>query len=290
MRLYSLGRLPWVDTQVIYHTLAREGIEAVVLCGATDPYVCVGFHQDLRKEIDLEYCAANGIGTFRREAGGGAVYMDRGQFFFQVIVPRDSDRVPHGREQFYRFCLDPVREALRTWGVEAEFVPACDLVVRGKKISGNGGGEIGSSWVFIGNILLSFDTDRMARALVCPSEAFRRLYRDEMARWLTTLEGEIGRIPPWPEIEGALAAAFTRALGPLVPTTVDADLRAAMDRVRAEMMADPWRFYPGPRRPQGLRRVKVREGRFIIEIPPDAAVAVDVPAGKEPDDLTETRP
>ena len=43
------------------------------------PTVLIGRHQDLSREIDLDYCARHGIGTVRRITGGGAIYLDEGQ-------------------------------------------------------------------------------------------------------------------------------------------------------------------------------------------------------------------
>ncbi len=36
------------------------------------PTALIGRHQDLSREVDLEYCAADGVGVVRRVTGGGA--------------------------------------------------------------------------------------------------------------------------------------------------------------------------------------------------------------------------
>jgi lipoate-protein ligase A len=41
-----------------------------------EPTALVGRHQDLSREIRLDYCAQEGIGLARRITGGGALYMD----------------------------------------------------------------------------------------------------------------------------------------------------------------------------------------------------------------------
>ena len=73
MQLYKLGKVPWQESQLIYHALAKLGREALCLVSPSAPYVCIGFHQDVAQEVDLDFCQANNIPVFRREVGGGAV-------------------------------------------------------------------------------------------------------------------------------------------------------------------------------------------------------------------------
>ena len=73
MKLYNLGKVPWEESQLIYHALAHMGEEALCLVSPNSPYVCIGFHQDVEQEVDLDFCRQNQIPVFRREVGGGAV-------------------------------------------------------------------------------------------------------------------------------------------------------------------------------------------------------------------------
>ena len=47
MKLYKFGKVPWLQSQLIYHALARLGREALCLLSPSTPYVCIGFHQDV---------------------------------------------------------------------------------------------------------------------------------------------------------------------------------------------------------------------------------------------------
>ncbi|NLH79523.1 MAG: lipoate--protein ligase family protein, partial [Phyllobacteriaceae bacterium] len=44
------------------------------------PSALVGRHQSLSRELKLDWCRENGVETVRRITGGGALYMDEGQF------------------------------------------------------------------------------------------------------------------------------------------------------------------------------------------------------------------
>ena len=100
MQLYNLGKVPWKESQLIYHALALCGEEALCLLSPASPYVCIGFHQDVTQEVDLEYCRQNHIPVFRREVGGGAVFRDGNQLFFQLILHRNSPHAPKRIDAF----------------------------------------------------------------------------------------------------------------------------------------------------------------------------------------------
>ena len=73
MKRYNLGKVEWIESQLIYHALALLGREGLSLVSPSSPYVCIGFHQDARQEVALDFCAQQNIPVFRRDLGGGAV-------------------------------------------------------------------------------------------------------------------------------------------------------------------------------------------------------------------------
>ena len=61
MKLYNLGKVPWLDSQLIYHALAHMGQEALSLVSPATPYVCIGFHQDVEQPVrDLAFLCGHG--------------------------------------------------------------------------------------------------------------------------------------------------------------------------------------------------------------------------------------
>ena len=94
MDLYNLGPVGWVESQSIYHALAELGREGLVICYPTTPYICLGLHDDLDHEIDQSYCREQGIPLLRRETGGGVVYLDDRQIFFQLVIRQDNPLLP----------------------------------------------------------------------------------------------------------------------------------------------------------------------------------------------------
>ncbi len=163
MELFNLGKIPWRETQLLYHALAKLGRQSLCLVSPAIPYVCIGFHQDVIQEVDLEFCRTNNIPVFRRQVGGGAVFLDGNQLFFQLILKHDNSLVPKRINAFYRKFLQPVIEVHRRIGIPAEYKPVNDLVVQNRKISGSGAGEIGDCIVFVGNMILDFDFELMSQ-------------------------------------------------------------------------------------------------------------------------------
>jgi lipoate-protein ligase A len=265
MDIYRLGRVPWQDSQLAYHALAHLGRQGLILCSPAESYVSVGYFQDPEQELDVAHCRRAGLPVFRREVGGGAVYLDRKQIFWQVVLGRYHPLVSINHAAFYRRLLGPVVAAYRALGIEARLAPLNDVAVGDRRISGTGAGEIGDGVVFVGNLMRRFDCAAMARVIKAPDQAFRRRFHDHMECQLTSLSRELG-----PEQEAALAdeqlydllaREFAQVLGTLEPRPLDDQLRRTMDRLGQRMLSPAWTYFP--RRPKIHRKVKVRAGLFL---------------------------
>jgi len=267
MDLYNLGKIPWDDSQLIYHALAELGREGLILLSPATPYVCIGFHQDADREVDLDYCKAHRIPVFRRDVGGGAVYLDGSQLFFQLVLRRDDPRIPASKEGFYRKFLEPVVSIYRRVGIPAEYKPINDLMAGTRKISGSGVGEIGAGVVFVGNIIVDFNYEMMAHVLKVPDEKFRDKVHKTLVENLSTIRKELGaaRAAEWTEdrLNALMIEEFAAFLGPLGPKPIDGPLRAKMDELRPRMLSDAWLI---PRRGRGVERnIKIRSGVHVVQ-------------------------
>jgi lipoate-protein ligase A len=266
MKLYNLGKVPWEESQLIYHAMADLGREGLILLSPASPYVCIGFHQNAAQEVDLAFCREQGIPVFRREVGGGAVYLDGGQLFFQLVLRADDPRIPAPREVFYRTFLAPVVELYRRTGVPAVYKPINDIIAGTRKISGSGVGEIGPCIVFVGNLIVDFNYERMARVLKVPDEKFRDKVHKTLVENLSTLRRELGDAgaAAWSEerLNALLVEEFGKLLGPFEPAAVDPELRERMGALRSAMMSEEWLIQ---RRGRGAEReVRIRSGVRIV--------------------------
>jgi lipoate-protein ligase A len=265
MDLYNLGHVGWLDSQLIYHALPRVGLEGLILLAPAEPYVCIGYHQDAEQEVDLAYCQEQGIPVFRREVGGGAVYLDGNQLFYQLILHRDNPLCPKDKAGFYEKFLAPVVETYRALGVGAHYRPVNDIITaEGRKISGNGAGEIGDFTILVGNLIADFDYETMVRLLRVPDTKFRDKVFKSMRDNLTTLHRELGHVPAWQTMTDLLIDNFQAVLGPLSPKALPDVVREQVTQLARTFTTEEWLLRPGNRLRQG-RRVKVAEGAEVIQ-------------------------
>ena len=106
--------------------------ESYLLFYINEPSIIIGKNQNTIEEINTEYVEKNGIHVVRRLSGGGAVYHDLGNLNFSFITKDDG-------ESFHNFrkFTEPVVNALKKLGVDAELSGRNDLLAGGRKISGN---------------------------------------------------------------------------------------------------------------------------------------------------------
>ena len=266
MRLYNFGKVSWQDSQLIYHALARMGRESLVLLSPATPYVCIGCHQDVNHEVDLDFCRKNNIPVFRREVGGGAVYLDGNQLFFQLVLRENNPVVPPTRNGFYRKFLQPAINVYRRIGICAHYKPVNDIIVQTRKISGTGVGEIGGCVVFVGNLILDFDYSMMSRVLKVPDEKFRDKLKQTIEENLTTIRRELGpgETHPWDEtrLNAMMAEEFQTLLGPMTPAKRDDELTAESEALGLRMINDDdWLHRRRGNAPR--RSVKIRSGLYV---------------------------
>lgn len=265
MKLHRLESVGWEDSQLLYHAQPRLGREGLILLEPATPYVCIGYFQDVEQEVDLAYCRENDIPVFRREVGGGAVFLDGDQLFFQLVIHRDNPLVPDGGKlAFYRKFLQAPIEAYRAIGIPAEYREVNDIVANERKVSGCGAAEIGDYLVLVGNLIVDFDYETMARVLNVPDEKFRDKVYKTIRENLSTIKRELGSVPPREQLWSLLADKFVEVLGPLpVQTEVDDAWRAQADELARRFITDSWLYQKWPH--QASRDVRIRAGVNVHE-------------------------
>lgn len=124
------------------------------------PAILIGKNQNTLEEVNLDYVKKHGIEVVRRLSGGGAVYQDLGNINFTYIVDYKQEYV----NSMDRFA-DAVIKALKKLGIDAEFSGRNDILVDGKKISGNAQYISKDRILHHGTLLFDSDLTVMSKAL-----------------------------------------------------------------------------------------------------------------------------
>jgi len=286
-RLIDLGMAEPYVAQCFYEAVALavdRGLSpsTVILVQPSSPYVCLGYHQVLEKEIDVEYCKERGLPIIRRGQGGGATYLDSGQVFYQVVASEDSKVIPRKVDELFEKLLQVTVYVYRELGLNAEFKPLNDVMVNNRKISGNGAGRIGKAIILVGNIILDLDYDSMARVLKIPDEKFRDKMAKSMREWVTSIRRELSYVPHVDEIKKLLVEGYEKVLGiKLVPSDPSEDEMSIFEReVKPKHMSYEWLHMPELTH-KGLtidRAVKIADGVKVIEVAHKAKKLIKVTA------------
>ena len=133
--------------------------DAVLLLWQNSPSVIIGRYQNTIEEINEDFIDENNINVVRRNTGGGAVYHDYGNLNYSFIVPSEEKKID------FETFTKPVIDALREMGIEASLAGRNDLVVEGKKFSGNAQYTYNGRLLHHGTLLFDADLSTLDKAL-----------------------------------------------------------------------------------------------------------------------------
>ena len=132
------------------------------------PTVIFGRNQVLENEVNLEYCRSHGVEIVQRKSGGGCVYSDKGNIMISYISERGVVS-----EVFDRY-LAGLTECLRGLGLRAEKSGRNDILVDGRKVSGNAFHQLPDRSIVHGTLLYSTDLEALTEAIRPPVEKLER--------------------------------------------------------------------------------------------------------------------
>ncbi len=143
-----------------YLLRSRPVDEDILLFYINEPSIIIGRYQNALEEINRSYVAEHGIHVVRRLSGGGAVYHDLGNLCFSLITRGGKEDALN----FKKFTA-PVTRALGEMGIPAELGGRNDILVDGRKISGNAIYSTKQGIVCHGTLLLNTDLSVLSEAL-----------------------------------------------------------------------------------------------------------------------------
>lgn len=265
IRLLDLEEVSPVRSQTVYHAVAHTQTKTtpntIILVSPAQPYACVGFHQDLAKEVDVAYCQANQIPVYRREVGGGAVYLDNGQIFTQWVFQPGT--LPRNVEAQYKLYAQSLVETYQALGIPAYLRPINDIHVDGKKIGGTGAAQIGPAQVVVGSLMLYFDKATMSKILKVPSEKMRDKIFESLEQYMVTMDELVPELPDRQVLKALYVEKCAEALqAEIVPgelTAAELEMAAQLDE---QFVTDEWLYQKGHLKQVG---VKIHQDVRVVE-------------------------
>jgi lipoate-protein ligase A len=262
--LYMEGVSP-LRSQTVYHAVGyamkEDTPNTIILVSPNAPYVCIGYHQDIQKEVDLAYCAEYNLPVYRREVGGGAVYLDNGQLFTQWIFHKKD--LPSSLEDRFKLYIDPLVGTYQALGINANHRPINDVHVEGKKIGGTGAAQMGIAEIVVGSLMYTFDKKTMSKVLKVPSEKMRDKIFESLEAYMTTMTEQLGSTPDRAMVKDLYMRKVSEALDAEVyEGEWTAEEEAMAQEIDARFTSDEWLYQKGRLHQPG---VKIHEDVHIVE-------------------------
>ncbi|MBQ2756928.1 MAG: lipoate--protein ligase [Clostridia bacterium] len=247
MKLLRLHTTDPYRNLAIEEYLFEHATEDTFLLWQNDRTVVIGKNQNPYVELDLDFIRSADIRVARRITGGGAVYHDMGNVNFTFISPVAKT----GEIDFATYCA-PMVKALKTLGAAVSLSGRNDLLLDGKKISGNAQHACGGRVLHHGTLLFDSDLTVLSRALRPDEEKLRAKAVRSVSSRVTNLRPYL---PTVADTEDLMEALFSAVGGEWLPLPDNPEI----DALAARNASQEWLF---PERALLSRYALVRKKRY----------------------------
>lgn len=147
-----------------------------------EPTVIIGRNQVLENEVNMPYCTEHGVQLVRRKSGGGCVYSDKGNIMISYVSERGDVAAVFDR------YMSALAAMLCDLGMPAVKSARNDILVDGRKVSGNAFQQLPGKSIVHGTMLYSTDLDALTEAIRPPEEKLLRHGVESVRQRVVNLE------------------------------------------------------------------------------------------------------
>jgi len=169
--------------------------------------VSIGYFQAIEDEVNLKNCREQDTDVVRRITGGGAVFHEA-ELTYSFVCKESSGIVPQNILESYALICNSIVLGLKELGLQAEFVPLNDIIVKGKKISGNAQTRRNGIVLQHGTVLIKVDVEKMFSLLKVPDEKIKDKIIENVKQRVTSITEQAGRELYFQEIADAMKKGF----------------------------------------------------------------------------------
>jgi lipoate-protein ligase A len=153
-----------VDEEAV-RTASETGRHSLRFWWGGPPAVVIGFSEKFDRAVNVDACRMLGVDVLRRSTGGGSVLQTGGVFNYSFVKPLNGMLDPR---RAFRFGTDLIIGILNSLGLAGHTEGISDVVVGGRKISGNAQAQRRRALIVHGTLLVDFDYDLAERVLRYP--------------------------------------------------------------------------------------------------------------------------
>jgi lipoate-protein ligase A len=237
VRLIDAGCTSPLRAQALYHGIADAmtpgDLPVVVLAEPDAPFVSVGAHQDVSREVDTQACARSNMPIIRRATGGPALTLSANTMMVHFVLPRGRPEVGGSAVVLYGRFTEPLVRAWQAFGLPVERCAWGGIELARYRMAGVQAGMVGKALVVGGSLVTDFDADTIVRQASLPSDHIREQIRDMIRQRLSQAGRPIDRAA----VKAALSAGVGDALGWILQeSALRDDEQAAIERRAAQMV------------------------------------------------------
>ncbi|MCE5208504.1 MAG: lipoate--protein ligase [Chloroflexi bacterium] len=152
---------PFINFALEYYIMKELILgDDVFLFWRTEPTLMIGRHQNTIEEINQDYAKQKNIHVVRRISGGGTIYTDPNGWQFSFIIKNKPIR-----EIDFKIYTAMIIGTLSELGVEAYLSNRNDILIDGKKISGNAQYIDEKCVLQHGSLLFNTDLDELVKSI-----------------------------------------------------------------------------------------------------------------------------
>ncbi len=142
----------------------NKSIDELFFTWRVRPTVIFGRNQLIDSEVNVAYCKEHGIEYYRRKSGGGCVYADMDNLMFSYITRSDDVTTT------FASYTHAIVTMLKGLGLDASDTSRNDIMIEGKKVSGNAFYHLPGISIVHGTMLYDTNMENMVKAIT-PSTA-----------------------------------------------------------------------------------------------------------------------
>ncbi|MDO8624908.1 MAG: biotin/lipoate A/B protein ligase family protein [Candidatus Diapherotrites archaeon] len=226
-----------IDQAVLEHIASGQSPPTIRFYQWNPSAVSIGYFQSLKREVRVDELSRRGFEVVRRQTGGGAVYHDaQGEITYSILAP--DSFFPNGITQSYHEICGFLVNAFARIGIASEFKPINDIIVSGKKISGNAQTRRNGVLLQHGTILYDLDVETMFSVLRVSDEKISDKFIASVRERVTRVKdhAQVSR----EELYQALLAGFTEKKEWMLGELSETETRRADELAKTKYGAAEW--------------------------------------------------